>query len=282
MRQTAIVIAAAVVAAALASGCGGSGSNGANDVEVTEFAVKESILTANKTYRVDMEGETAYLDQYASIHWPEELGGADLGSLRDSLMLFCFNDSTGGRDVKRSIKRFVTDTSVVGDSGVTVTPVDTLPDNDGEVVCYFNNVTATVMELDEEKATYHVTQSSYLGGAHPFIIIKPFTYVFSRGEVMSVDNMFTPEGRDSIMPVIKSALARQLDVPVSRLRRAGIFTSQLTYPGSPYIYNNIMYFHYNPYDIAPYSSGMIDVAVYPYEIEDLVQPWVRDLFDLGY
>ena len=65
------------------------------------------------------------------------------------------------------------------------------------------------------------------------------------------------------------------------LYRAGIFSSQLTYPGQPYINNNVLYFHYNPYDIAPYSSGMIDVAVYPYEVERFLAPGVINLFDVG-
>ena len=94
--------------------------------------------------------------------------------------------------------------------------------------------------------------------------------------------MFKPEARDSIMPVIINALARQLDADPMNLDKAGIFTSQLTYPGQPYIANNTLYFHYNPYDIAPYSSGMIDVAVYPYEVSSMLKPEVSSLFDMGY
>ena len=112
--------------------------------------------------------------------------------------------------------------------------------------------------------------------------VIPFTYDFEGGRVLTLDNILTPDGREEIMPVIVKALARQYDVPVEGLRRAGFFVSQITYPGDPYICNNILYFHYNPYEIAPYSSGMIDVAVYPYEIEQYLRPEVRRLFDMGH
>lgn len=273
------VMAGVAAIAALAAGC--SRESRESRVDVTEFAVRQSIMTADGTYRLENEADTAYLEQYVSVQWPEELGNADVSVLKDSLLRYCFGDSAVGRDVRTGIENFVCDTSVLEGAYATVVPVDTLPEDDGSVVCLFNNVTASMMEVDEEKVTYKVTQSSFIGGAHPFAVERPFTYDFDGARVLTLDNMFVDGGREKVMPLIVDALARQLDVPVDRLDRAGIFTSQLTYPGQPYIYNNVLYFHYNPYDIAPYSSGMIDVAVYPYEVESLVQPWVMKLFDTG-
>lgn len=295
MKKAPLAIATAITALATLASCGSDAHKTAG-VDITEFPVNEVILTANRTYRViPVEGDTVYLDQYASIHWPVELGPTDIGPLRDSLLAYCFSaDSTAAKrhttdanidTARKAIERFLVDTSALADSTALITAVESIPApaTDGsEPMCYFNNVTATVMELDEQKATFQVTTSSYLGGAHPISAIRPFTYDFAEGRVLTVDNMFTAQGRDSIMPVIVSALARQLDVPERRLDRAGIFTSQLTYPGQPYIYNNVLYFHYNPYDIAPYSSGMIDVAVYPYEVERWFTPGISDLFDMGY
>lgn len=277
----------AVLLGALATACGGNGeSKSAGEVEITQFAVNEVIMTADRNYRAVSALDTVYLDQYVSLLWPKTLGDADIATLRDSIMYFCFAD-TLSKTPDEAIQRFISDTSLLTGDGTTeplytVTPVDSLPEGVDALGCYFNNVTGSVIELDEEMITYQVTSSTYLGGAHPMTVIRPFTYDFETGQVLDVDNMFRPECRDSIMPVIVNALARQLDVPVSGLDRAGIFSSQLTYPGQPYINNNTLYFHYNPYDIAPYSSGMIDVAVYPYEVDTFLRPEVRKLFDLGY
>ena len=283
MKKLVILASGALLVAAFATGCGEADKRQKAGVEVTSFPVREVILSADRNFRVVFDGDTSYLDQYASIHWPEAFGGSDIEPLRDSLIRYCFSDTTFAGP-EEAVRHFVDDTSVfdVPDGEIQVTPIDSLPAGGEGVRSYFNNVSATVMEVDEVKVTYQVTQSTYLGGAHPSTIVHPFTYDLADGRVLDVDNMFTQQGRDSIMPIIINALARQLDVPVSGLDRAGIFSSQLTYPGLPYINNNILYFHYNPYDIAPYSSGMIDVAVYPYEVESLLRPEVKELFDVGY
>ncbi len=282
MKSLVLLASGAILVAAVATGCGDAKKKSVGDVEVTSFPVREVILSADKNFRIVLDGDTSYLDQYASIHWPEAFGESDIAPLRDSLMRYCFGDSVFSSP-EDAIRHFVNDTTVFGESNGTVRlmPVDSLPAPSDGVRCYFNNVTASVVEYDESMVTYQVTTSVYLGGAHPMTTVHPFTYDLAEGRVLDVGNMFTAQGRDSIMPVIINALARQLDVPVSGLDRAGIFSSQLTYPGQPYINNNVLYFHYNPYDIAPYSSGMIDVAVYPYEVERFLAPGVINLFDVG-
>lgn len=269
-----------------ATGCGNRNTEGEQcEVEVTQFPISEVIMTADRSYRAVAEGDTVYLDQYVSLLWPEALGDADMRVLQDSLLWYCFGD-TVSETPRQAIERFVCDSSVLGGDdgggGCVVEPVDSLPADIGGMGCYFNNVIAAVADLNEEMVTYRVTTSAYMGGAHPMTAVFPFTFDFEGAQIVTLDNLLTPEGREAIVPVIVSALARQSDVPVEGLRRAGFFVSQLDYPGDPYICNNILYFHYNPYEIAPYSAGMIDVAVYPYEIEQYLRPEMRRLFDLGH
>ena len=275
-----------VFAGMLVTGCGRADTDGAQcGVEVTQFPVREVIMTADRSFRAVSAEDTVYLDQYVSLLWPEALGDADMRVLQDSLLWYCFGD-TVSKDARQAVERFVCDTGVLGvgegDDGYAVEPVDSLPADIGGMGCYFNNVIASVADLNEEMVTYKVTSAVYTGGAHPMTGVFPFTYDLAEGRVLTVDDILTPEGREAIVPVIVRALARQSDVPVEGLRRAGFFVSQLDYPGDPYICNNVLYFHYNPYEIAPYSSGMIDVAVYPYEIEAYLRPEVKRLFDRGH
>lgn len=261
--------------------CGGNGSAGSDasdEYQITEFEIGETLMTADKNYRVETGYGTVYLDLYTSIHWPERFGGNDLTVLRDSMLRYAYGDTTE-TDVRKAIRTFLADTSVV-EGAESVTPVDSMP---SDSMTYFNSVTASVMELDEEMVTYQVVSSTYLGGAHPMTGTRPFTYVFADSKVLSTDNMFLPGvGTDSIMPIIKDALARQMSVPVSGLEQAGIFVSQLTYPGRPYIASNTLYFHYDPYEIGPYALGPVDVAVYPNEVDRFLRPDVKSLFDQGY
>lgn len=267
---------------AIASGCGNRGTetSASTDAAITNFQVKEMVKTADKNYRLVTDYDTVYLDIYTSIHWPEQFGNADLTNLKDSLLLYAFGD-TSKVAIDRAIASYLDDLSII--EGVKeAEAVDSLPSDADRTQAYFSNVVASVVDLDEEMVTYQVLTSTFLGGAHPMTGIHPFTYDLRSGEVLNIENMFKPEARDSIMPVIINALARQLDADPMNLDKAGIFTSQLTYPGQPYIANNTLYFHYNPYDIAPYSSGMIDVAVYPYEVSSMLKPEVSSLFDMSY
>ena len=269
----------ALPAIALAiTACGGRHSENSGDADViNEFKICETLMTADKNYRVTTDYGDAYLELYTSIHWPEMFGDNDLAVLQDSILYYAFGDSTA-TDVRKSIKKFLNDTSVV-EGAVSVTPVDSLP---ADSVTYFYNVLASVVEADEEMVTCQVVSSSYFGGAHPMTGTHPFTYSFAQKEVLGVRNMFLPGVTgDSIVPVIREALARQLSVPVDGLERAGIFASQLTYPGQPYIASNTLYFHYDPYEIGPYALGPVDVAVYPYEIDRFLRPEVKSLFDQG-
>lgn len=280
MKKSFYCFGVAMAALAMASSCGNGGKSDA-DNRITNFEVKQAIKTADKNYKVVTDYGTVYLDLYTSIHWPEQLGDANLKVLQDSLLYFAYGDTAMNGSVDDAIVAFINDTAMVGGAS-EITPVDSMPEAGDNMPAYFNNVTATVLDMNEEMVTYQVTASSYFGGAHPDTYIRPFTFDMRSGKVLDVDNMFKQEARDSIVPLIVGALARQLDVAPANLDRAGIFTSQLTYPGAPYVANNMLYFHYNPYEIAPYSAGMIDVVVYPYEVESMLTPEARSLFDIGY
>ncbi|MCM1137528.1 MAG: DUF3298 and DUF4163 domain-containing protein [Duncaniella sp.] len=281
MKKLMNYLPVAVISLVLASGCVNrdAASTGGEDV-ITNFDVREVVKSGEKIFKLITDYDTVYLDLYTSVHWPERFGSADLTQLKDSLVCFAYGDSAK-LPIEGAMRKFLNDVSVIGDVKNSE-PVDTIPDSYDRAQAYFGNVNASIMELDDEMVTYQVTTSTFLGGAHPMTGIRPFTYDLRTGQVLNVKNMFKPEYQDSIMPVIINALARQLDADPMNLDAAGIFSSQLTYPGKPYIANNMLYFHYNPYDIAPYSAGMIDVAVFPYEVAKMLKPEVRELFDTVY
>lgn len=265
------------VIALLAASCGRTPATVTNDTGdgIDEFEVCQKLISGQKHYKMETDYGTVYLELMAAIQWPEKMGSADLTALQDTLKNLAFrnNNPAGIREV---LKNFINNTSVVEDA-TDVEPVDSLP---ADSMTYFYSVTADVADLTEEMVTYKVVASSFLGGAHPITATRPFTYDLAQGTVLDNSNIYLPGvTNDSIMPVIKEALARQCSVPVSALERASIFVSQFNYPGRPYIVNNTLYYHYDPYEIGPYALGNIDVAVHPYAIDRFLKPSVRKLFD---
>ena len=253
-------------------------SAGKADAAISEFAVNQSIKSSDRTYLVTFDGDSAYFDISTSIHWPEKIGNADIKVLQDSLLRYCYADTS--KSVNPAILDFIANTSMVDSlaPGETITAVEAEPAARDEMRSWYSNVTASTVELNEEMVSYEVSSSTYTGGAHPFTATRPFTYDLRNAKVLDLGNMFVPGSTDKLVGIIKGALARQLGVDVSKLDNAGIFASQLTYPGQPYIAGGGVVFHYNPYDIAPYAMGPVDVTVYPYEIDSILNPDVKTLF----
>lgn len=285
----------ALASAIFMASCSGSTETTSSDIDISRLDVKESILTAERIYRIISDSDTTYLEKSASLTWPVNIADADISSLQNALLRTCFTPDSAATeatstpplqpDPEEALRNFLLDITTITSDDANISHVDSLPaPADGyDQVCYFDNVKASVIELDEQLITYQITASTYLGGAHPLTSVRPLTYDLSNNRLLTLDNLFRPGTcPDSIMPVIVNALARQFDVKPAHLRRAGIFADQPSAPGIPYIYNNTLFFHYNPYDIAPYSMGMIDVAVYPYEVEQYLTPEAADLFDLGF
>ena len=65
MKKLVLFPSCIVLLGALATGCGGSDAKKSDgDVAITEFAVNEVIMTADRNYRALLAGDTVYLDQY--------------------------------------------------------------------------------------------------------------------------------------------------------------------------------------------------------------------------
>lgn len=276
MKKITYFIATPLFALFLGS-CNGGDRAADNADGITEFEINQRLLTGDKAYRVET-GEaygTVYLELSTSVQWPEKMGANDIKVLQDSIVRIAYAD-TSSTSIRECVKHFITNTSII-DEAANVSEVDSFP---SDSVAYFSSVTAAPIEINEDMVTYQIVNSMYLGGAHPMTATIPFTYNFAQGKVIGIDDIFVPDTpTDSIVGMITEALARQLNVAPERLDQAGIFTNQLTYPGRPYIVNNTLYFHYDPYEISPYAMGPIDVAIYPSEVDNIIRPEIKALFD---
>lgn len=152
MKKLVLFASCSLLLGAMATGCGDRDKKKSDGgVEITEFAVNEVIMTADRNYRALLQGDTVYLDQYVSLLRPKSLGDADLSVLRDSLLSYCFGD-TACASPEEAIRKFVSDVSVLtgedGEESVykNIEPVDSLPEGIAGLGCYFNNVTASVTE----------------------------------------------------------------------------------------------------------------------------------------
>ena len=262
--------------AALAFGGLCACSNGGNTA-ISDFVIKENIKSASQTYMEISDNDTIYWTLSTSVQWPVEFGDHSLEVLQDSIMQKLFGGATLQNKMKidDAIAHFI-DTPDIFEENATMVKVDSIP----ELVMNSRYIeeTAKVAELNEKFVTYQIIHSSYLGGAHPNTGIDMFTYDLEQGQVMTMANMFKPGTEKALMTAIREALAQQLGVDSpDKLEDAGIFTDQLTEPGQPYLQDDALVIYYNPYEIAPYAMGPIEVTLWPEAVETLVTPRVIEL-----
>lgn len=285
MKQKTITLLGIALAAATAASCGSGASSETNAASdgVRNFNVSLNMKSAERFYRTVLAGDTIYIDQSATIQWPETLGDFNLSTLRDTIVSLAFSapaPATAAEvtpDIDKLILDNVSDMSMLGDS-LTYETLDSLPSAQ-DIAPYYSDVTASILEFNDKLVTYQVSHFIYTGGAHPNSNTQPFTYDLVNGRVLNVGNMFRTGSEKEVISIVQNSLARQLGIQPSQLESAGIFLSQFTSPGMPYINNDVIVFHFNPYDIAPYSMGNIDVAVYPYELNEYLTPEVKALLD---
>jgi hypothetical protein len=105
----------------------------------------------------------------------------------------------------------------------------------------------------------------YLGGAHGMREKQYFLFDTAKGKQISLDDLIRKNAR---MPLRQLAAAKlrklagiEDDVPLSR---AGFFTDLPEIPENYFLTPKGLGFHWNPYEIAPYVTGPVEIVI-PYD-----------------
>jgi len=243
---------------------------------ISEFQLQESILTASESYRItssDEDSTVYYLSLSSSVQWPESLGKHKIQALRDTIISIAFGP-TKYNDIRNAIKASVTDVSQFG-LGDKIERIESVPDSIAPNELYSNR-TVQMVECTEQTVTYSAAWSEYLGGAHPNSGATPFTFVLASDSIVNMNYLFKPGAEKKLLPKILESLAMNYSMSVEELNNA-LLNSPTSVTGNVYILNNTIVFHYNPYDILPYSYGASDAYIIPYEVADLLTPQAKKL-----
>lgn len=270
----------AVAAGIMAVGCAAPERS---QCAVSEFEVREVIKSASRSYRVVTGTDTARYTVSALVQWPEQFGANDVGALRTHILRAMFSgDPYSGRSamsVDDALLSFVGDTSLLDEAGVEITPEEASDSVEPSINDYRMSVAASIMELTRESVTYDVSAMSYLGGAHDNMWSAPFTYLFASGEVLTLSSLFRPGTLAEVSREVNAVAAAQYRVRPYNLTRAGFFADTLRIEaGSVFVEDGAVVFRFDPYEVAPWTEGMIDIEVQPYLLEQWLSPPMRRLF----
>lgn len=131
---------------------------------------------------------------------------------------------------------------------------------DSKSVEYSYRIEGDVIDTGNVFVTYRLQKSCYTGGAHP---MHELSYLnFDGNGFLTLEKLF---GADRLKVleklVFKALLAKEGVKDAEGLKEKSYFPDQFTVSEDFYVQGDTMVFVYDPYEIAAYSRGTVELAV---------------------
>lgn len=245
------------------------------DSAVTEVEVDMQVLSIARGYEMMFDTVKLKLAMVANVQWPTEIGNYKMTTLQDSIIAICFPlaEKTA---VKKAMYNYVNDLNQTGlvDDASSITPIDKVyPDS---VNNFSMQLDARILEFTENLITYQVVESSYLGGAHPNVASRTFTFDLAKNKILTISDLIAQHKIDDFKVAVSKQLAEQLEMTPAALDDM-LLVKPFTISSTIYCADGYIFVHYNPYELLPYSFGTIDVQISPLENEGLLTPYAKEL-----
>ena len=215
---------------------------------------------------------TAYDKNSIKAMWPIMLNGKDCVSLQKALI----ENVTGKddiNDINEAINYYLY-TDVEGNKrnlGKDCKLVDEASLN-GQSANISTRV-ITLKDINSRLATFHIFYNDYFAGAaHGMFANEYLTYDMVLTKVVTLDQVVND--MEALRPIILNAITEQLGYTSENL-----FLPEDGLPPAPssfYFEDGALHAVYQPYEIASFAQGSIDVAIYPYMVENktnLIYPY---------
>ena len=262
------VAAVALLAASVVASC-------AEKTEESHDYVFEE-LTGAATYRLtgsakdfQQDSDLVYTDT-VSLMMPKALGGCDVTALRDSIIYKALQIKN--MPAPEAVKAWLDTMS----TAMEYKP-EKLSDHYTKDASSYDLVTGYVANLTPQLLVYCISSEGYMAGAaHGMYAREYVNYAFDNGgTILTLDKLFTPEG-------LKELPARISEQAESMADKIGTTTiTDLPCDNNFYISSEgEIVFSYQPYEVASYAQGIIDIPFYPYELVSYMTPYAINFFGL--
>lgn len=279
MKKNNFLLSSVLFLGLLATGCAGSQQNNSGD-EISNFEVRQTIKSIERSYLC--EGDDAvfadslkiYSEVKIVVEWPEKLGDTDIKVLQDSLLSSIFTKPEATID-----KSMITSAQTPEGSDLfSMKAIDSIPNE--PCMIYSRDVLVSTAAFNSDFISYEISTYSYTGGAHGMTESHYVNYDLNSKTVITSENAFRPNTESYILQAIKDNLMTQYNVSsMEELEKKGFFIDQIFLTRNFYIEGTELVFHYNPYDIAPYSEGSIEVHVPYYQVKNCLSPMLLTIFN---
>ena len=224
--------------------------------KVENFAVNQVFKTAQSVFHILDQNDSidTYTTASVALQWPVQFGDNDITALQDS-----------------------------GYGDKVLDLIEELPaDLDRNALVLSNTVSVSSVGFCERYIVYKVDNYEYSGGAHPNLYSHFLNYDIKNNRVLDFNDIFVENSEEALRNLITlHLLGNYFAESLEELaEKSGIYTDQIFVSRNVFLIGDSIIFHYNPYDIAPWSEGIISVKIPVYELRRLLTPEVRELYNL--
>lgn len=142
--------------------------------------------------------------------------------------------------------------------------------------------TAALLYSDSKVASYEVTNSGYLGGAHGFNERTLMTFDSQTGHRLGVTDVVSDDSQRVLNKIVEAEFRRARSIrPEQTLQEAGFFLlpgQELPLGENFALSDKGLEIQYNPYEVAPYALGATRVSVPREAIAPLVKAELQGVF----
>lgn len=275
MRKTnaALILLAAAMTAAFGSCCKKE-KYSKDEILFSYIQAERSYRLANSAADYDDERDLSF-GCNAGLIMPQTLRGQDAVALRDSILTVAFGHCSGEPDtiitnymhsVAESLGYALADT-ILPDSVIAASP-NFLSRYDG---CY--SATGNVEMMTGRILSYAITISSYIPhAAHGMYEVSYINYDIDSARIITLEKLFTPEGIAALPGVIRD-LAVEMAPTIGKTD-----ISDLPSGGNFFISeDNDIIFAYQPYEVASYAQGEIQIPLPAYVISNYLTEYGTQL-----
>ena len=258
--KSAVAVAGVAVAAIAAESCGKH-----SEVPI-EFDTRVDSIGYMMPF---IDNDTVFAAAKYSVVWPERIGRDDLGAMRDSLLAYTFGQPDA-KDFSDAARRFMLDgvysMREEADSAFThiKVPYDIANNADNKNFAY---VVSEVTLLTPNILVIKIDNYQYsYGSAHGMQSERFMNYSIADSKMLTADNIFKPGNEQAILDLINA------QAKVSYPEEGALFAEPIKSLGSVQLEADNVVFIYQPYDVAPYSTGIVRIPVNRYDLQRFLSP----------
>jgi len=140
---------------------------------------------------------------------------------------------------------------------------------------WFEHRRVQVIHQDAQVISLALDISSYTGGAHPMSARRLASFDRDSGELLTLDAVVRPAARGLFTDLVTRSVRSELGIaPELNLADAGFLVedNRITPTDNFVVTARGWLMHYDPYEIAPYAMGPIEIELSFSELENIAAP----------